>query len=155
MSFQRWAWLVALLPAAVIVFGISDAVHEHYENSKSVLIAIFGMLTIVFSFLSPYYYKWRFRKLGQRMYKKSPDMHGESLLELRPEAVRMKTAKASGDRPWNSFVKVVETPRLVLLFVNETSAHIIPKRAFKNEAEIAEFIEMFNKGIAGAVVNIG
>ena len=59
--------------------------------------------------------------------------------EITPDYLRISTPIMKMEHTWPGLHRFVEGPNVFLIYVAPASAHVIPKRAFANPAEIDAF----------------
>jgi hypothetical protein len=64
---------------------------------------------------------------------------GEHELTLTDAGMISKSAISEATRKWNALFRIVSTRNYLFMYVNETSALIVPKRYFASAAEAASF----------------
>jgi len=62
---------------------------------------------------------------------------GEQMWRFSPAGAEVKSAVGSASFSWDAVLRVVEDRSFFLLFVSESSAHAIPKRALSSEQQSA------------------
>ncbi|UDQ97863.1 YcxB family protein [Lentisphaerota bacterium WC36G] len=65
------------------------------------------------------------------------------------ENILVKTPKLESNLKWDFFKKVINDQGFILLYQNKYQITIIPKRAFSNEEELSQFIELAKSKING------
>jgi hypothetical protein len=66
---------------------------------------------------------------------------GRHKLSLKSDAVTDQTGSGKTKTRWADVPKLVVTGSYLYIYISDTSAHIIPKRAFESEAEFKEFVD--------------
>jgi hypothetical protein len=90
--------------------------------------AIFAMVAFLLSFL--------FLMLWTKRFK---GVIGEHELTLTDTGIISKSPLSETTRKWNALFRIVSTRNQLLLYVNETSAMIVPKRCFASATEATDF----------------
>jgi len=72
-------------------------------------------------------------------YRKSSSLKYPIRYSLSDDVISQESAVGRAEVLWTAFVRARETRDLFLLYINKNLAHVIPKRAFSGENELAEF----------------
>ena len=70
---------------------------------------------------------------------KHKNVLGEHVLSISDEGLVSKSATGEGLVRWGGIDKVISTPKYLLIYLNESSAKMIPKRFFTSAAEASVF----------------
>jgi hypothetical protein len=73
---------------------------------------------------------------------KNKNLLTKHTIELTPDEVIEKTESSSYTTGWAAVERVVNNKEFILIYVNSLSAHVIPFRAFKGEADFTSFYNM-------------
>jgi hypothetical protein len=99
-------------------------------------------------YVSPYF--------GARsLYKNNANFKGEIRYSFSDDGVTIEVTTARSELQWSSFVQVRETRDFFLLFVRKTMAHIVVKRAFASQEEIAEFRDLVRRHVKKTLLRSG
>jgi hypothetical protein len=77
--------------------------------------------------------------------KKFKGLIGEHELKLTDAGMLSQSANSESLRKWTGLLKVTSTNRYLYLYVNETTAQIVPKRYFASPAEAQSFEQMIRE----------
>jgi hypothetical protein len=77
--------------------------------------------------------------------KKFKDLLGEHELRLSDAGMSSRSAHSESMRKWTGLLKVASTRKYLYLYVNETTAQIVPKRYFASPAEAQSFEQMIRE----------
>ena len=75
---------------------------------------------------------------------------GRHSLELSETGVRERTAVGESRTSWVGVDRVEEDPQYLYLYTSPVAAHVIPKRAFRDAAQAAEFSRRLHAGKASS-----
>jgi hypothetical protein len=116
---------------------------------------IFGGVVVItlfpVSFLLLLWFQSRKRRsFAKKQFSSNPSMQSPSEIVSNEEGISGKDSLTGWVHRWEAFVSYLESDNLLLLFVSDVSSHILPKRAFADEAELQAFRELLASRI-GAV----
>lgn len=77
------------------------------------------------------------RRSSKRLWEATPTLQGELAYSFSPAGIEQVSAHSRTEMQWASVVRVVETGEFMLLFLNKTNAHFVPKSAFSNDELLA------------------
>jgi len=97
---------------------------------------IFFVVLMIFPFF--FYYLLRKQIINGTAMKGIDYIFDKDILTISTETMKTEISL-------NSIEKVLITNNLIMIYLNKYSANIIPKRIFKNEKEMNEFISQFEK----------
>jgi hypothetical protein len=143
LSARRWAVLALLVVVALGLGAALTVVSGSFEWFEDpVLRVLVWAIAIVVSLLV-------LIAVGLRMLRAAvvgrppadPSMLGWKAIELGDEGVLETTESATELVPWSSVKEVHETDTQIHLYLGPAVAHVIPKRAFANAADVTRFVE--------------
>ncbi|SRR6266704_431425 len=70
--------------------------------------------------------------------------------EFSPEQIRVESSTASSRLTWEAYKRMTETKGAFLLFLQNNTAHVIPKHSFVATEQIAAFREMLRANLPDA-----
>lgn len=82
------------------------------------------------------------RNITKMMKGKSEGLLGNRQLSVTPECIVSKAK--TGEERNNSIEKIEQTDKYIFIYTNAMSAHVVPKRVFKNAQEQQEFLEILS-----------
>ena len=77
--------------------------------------------------------------------KRFKGLIGEHELTLTDAGMVSKSSNSETTRNWNSLFRIASTRNYLFMYVNETSAMIVPKRYFASAAEAASFEQIIRE----------
>lgn len=86
------------------------------------------------------------------VWKKHQGVVCEHLIKLTPEGLEESTAFNSGLHKWAGIHRVESRGGYLAIYINETAAHWIPKRAFSCAAEVHRFEQHIRQAMAQSKV---
>ena len=91
----------------------------------------------------PFSLRRSMRKKVAKLILESQDnrVTGKHKLSLTPDAVTDKTGSGKTKTKWRDVRKLVATNQYLYIYISDTLAHIVPRRAFASEAEFREFVD--------------
>lgn len=102
------------------------------------------VVSIGWFFLAPIQWNRIIRKRVRKIYAEGQNrtVLGMHRLVLTPEGIENSSETSDTRTKWSAVEKIVEMERYYYLFVGAAQAHIVPKRAFSDEASGRRFIEI-------------
>ncbi|HKF57944.1 MAG TPA: YcxB family protein [Blastocatellia bacterium] len=129
-----WYFIAAVFTLAAGVTAVAAIQREGTSVSVvEVLVPAFFLFVT-----SPFF----FRLMARQRWKQQPQLQARINYEITPDLVRVATKAATSEMKWASFIRLVETKNVFLLYPNKLIFHIIPKRAFADSDELASFREL-------------
>lgn len=112
-------------------------------------LSLFGIVSIIWVVFYPRYVNW---EMGRRLTKMLKEANNKNLLSNRrliisENGVSVWDKSGESHVDWDSVTKVENTNDYIYIYVSSVSAHIIPKRVFKDENEKQMFIKELSKYI--------
>ncbi|UCC61006.1 MAG: YcxB family protein [Dehalococcoidia bacterium] len=91
----------------------------------------------------PYSLRRAMKKKVARMVLENQDggITGQHKLSLKSDSVTDQTGSGKTKTRWADVPKIVLTSSYLYIYISDTSAHIIPKRAFESETKFREFVD--------------
>ena len=110
-------------------------------------VTIFGIVSVVWFIYYPKYFNW---EMTRRVKKMLNEGSNENILNRRKiilsdEGILEKSLIGESNVSWNQVDKVEESNEYIYIYISSISAHIIPKRIFKDENEKQMFIREISK----------
>ncbi len=122
----------------VVIFNIFlDTVYLGRGFASAVLVGgilYFGLWTCQFCFNAVYLYS-----------RKNKAVLTNHIVEIQDDAFYEETKYNRSYSYWNGIVKIVRRPGFAAVYVTPHMAHIIPKRAFESEQQLALFVDTCNE----------
>lgn len=142
---NRIVWVFYVVFLCIVVNGLVSAPSvQERPVAFQVFFACFGaaFFTVPFCLL-------QLLVIANAVYwKKHQGVVGEHTIKLTPEGLEESTLLNSGVHKWAGIHRVESNPRYLLIYVNESMAHIIPKRAFPSVAETERFEQRIRQAMA-------
>jgi hypothetical protein len=140
--FPRTGFLVFPLIMLLGLFGvlrISDDPLSLLAYALAAAAGLFLLLSIV-------------PALRAIQYSRSRRMSAEATWRIRPDRIEIRTKSGKAQRNWKSFGRMTETWHLFLLHsaAETQTIFILPKRAFRDRAQVVRFKEMARRGCGEA-----
>lgn len=114
----------------MLILGLSSAALGLYflfttgsERNQIFLIflVVYGAGMVLFHF-------WYHATLGQRVYKKIPEMQLEHDMSFDENHIRVSNTKVASDLKWNQYILALRSDHVTLLYVSPAMFHILPQR---------------------------
>lgn len=134
------AWSLAVyVPLAVAAVGFFDFLSQYSGPGTSVLFVALGALG--WSFIALLLWTG----LGKKRYLRSAVLDDgwflrPATLKLMPQGLETRAGELGFELPWSGILAMRQTDRLIMLFFDGTAALVIPKRAFSDQTQLADFI---------------
>jgi hypothetical protein len=106
-----------------------------------------GAWAIVFFLIWPLIFLYLRGKQYDRAWAGQPNEHLLKHWQVNDAGVVVDSGHSRSEIGWPAFRRYLETPALFMLYVSEFSFHMIPKRAFADEAQIEEFRDLLRRHI--------
>jgi branched-subunit amino acid transport protein len=99
------------------------------------------MFAVVWAVFVPYMLRRSMRKRVMQLFVQgqSKGIVGNHTLTLTSKGVTDKTGFGKTETIWRDIWKVVATNQYVFIYLSDTAAHIVPRRAFPDELKFEEF----------------
>lgn len=106
-------------------------------------ITIFSITSIVWFVFYPRYFNWRMKKSVRKMLKEgsNKNLFSERKIKILETGILETTSIGETNLKWDQIDKIEETDDYIYIYISSISAHIIPKRIFKNENEKQIFLK--------------
>lgn len=72
---------------------------------------------------------------------------GEHILEIHDEGLFERTEFNQSVHRWSGFAKVLQTRKLLLIYVTDALVHVVPMRAFPSKQQARAFVEEIEKRV--------
>ena len=118
--------LVILGVISILLLGIDMmTIQIKGQNPQSIRYVISLVAPLVWWYLFLFF---AIRHSVKKLLEKSPNLLGETLLNLNEDSLILTRGDSNGSFPWRILVEIIETESHFLLFNTTQSAVIIPKR---------------------------
>lgn len=109
--------------------------------------AIFGLFSVVWFVFYPKYFKWEMTRRVKKMLKEgnNDNIYIKRMIILSDKGILEKSDLGESNISWDKVGKVEETEENIYIYISSMSAHIIPKRVFKDKNEEQVFIKEISK----------
>jgi YcxB-like protein len=131
--------LLGVAVPAVVNWGGEDQVRDATQNAWIVLIVLV-FLFLYASYALPY-------TAARSSFKNNVAMRNPIHYSFSDGGVKTESATGCSDRLWIGVARVRETREFFLLYLSNTMAFPIPKRAFNGEHEIQEFRALVQRNV--------
>jgi hypothetical protein len=152
--FSLLGWVLFLGLAVMLFFVLKGNVHskqraprppmsawELYEQFKVLVwLGGFGVLWAAVYVWA----KWALR----RQFEREPTWHAAQRLDVTPEGVTHASATARTQYSWDAFRAFGESANLFLMYTGEAFFVVVPKRAFRDQADADAFREFCKRLIS-------
>lgn len=137
---------IVLLTAfiALAVFFITND-----KALKFATISVVCLLAIGMVFFRQYC-RWYYRLLGKWAYKKMLSQIEEVEMLISEDQVQINTGSINAKIQWSHFKKFAETETVLLLYVSDSMAYTIPKRAIETATDLETIVAMASRKILEA-----
>ena len=131
-----------------IVFMLIPFILRLYTSIPlSYWLTIFAIASVLWVMFYPKYFNW---EMGRRVKKMLNEGNNENILirrtiSISKEGLLEKSAIGESKVKWSQVDKVEETEEYIYIYISSISAHIIPKRVFRDENEKRLFIKEIEK----------
>ncbi|HSE31888.1 MAG TPA: YcxB family protein [Pyrinomonadaceae bacterium] len=101
------------------------------------------LLFLLFVFGYPLYYRWAIRRNALKTYSaaKSKSVLGEYTVIIESAGLTEKGSVSESKVAWSGVEKIENDNQYIYIFTSPLQAHVIPKRAFRNNEESQTFLE--------------
>jgi hypothetical protein len=128
-----WCPLILLLMIglqACVMYSATGALGINADEIPALLILV---AMLFFSPIMGVVSRLRFQSAGFAKFRKPVRV------EISPAGIRSTGGIADSLTPWSSVIDIVQTPAALYLFILKYNAHIVPRRAFADEAAFERF----------------
>lgn len=149
-SSANLGWNLAIyVPLFIAVTGFFIFVSEYAGPGVEFLYVAIGAL--LWFFVAILLWNW----LGKKRYLTSMVLDDgwflkPATLTLMPHGIETRADKLGFELPWSAILGMQHTSNLILLYFDGASALVIPKRAFSNQDQLADFIGVVESEITPA-----
>lgn len=127
-------------PAILVIIFLVQASFTGGSLASSLPLLFFAGIWVIFV---PYSLRRSMKKKVARMVLENQDggITGRHKLSLKSDAVTDQAGSGKTKTRWADVHKLVATNSYLYIYIGDTSAHIVPKRAFESEAEFRKFVD--------------
>ncbi len=147
-----WIWGVA---AAILGLLLLLALAKYLHADPSVpaptpdwLQTLQDSAPLGFVFLFPVLLVWVLPLIAAENLSKNEIVRAGYRYTFSNAGIHQKTSVSKVDLQWKAVVDVYESPTAFLLRISKVSAHILPRRCFANEADVATVRKIFRDNVA-------
>jgi hypothetical protein len=135
-------WAIA---TPIVILGFIIIVFDKARTPSSPKESVLSYLPILIFFIlmSP----WGRRILIYMRWKQQPALYGVIDYQISEEAIVVTTQTSKSELGWETFTKFIETKNLFMLYSGRLLFYLIPKRAFADADEVAQFREMAKRRV--------
>lgn len=144
-------FVFVLIVAASLVFSrFLPAPQPHrvvqpVAQGRNVLSGVVGMLLPLIFIVGFWIFIMRAGKAERAKLLATPEFVQPRTTEITLEYLRHQTASGEFKTRWSGIQKVVESATHIVLWVSQTEAHVVPKRAFANHEDATQFAQTATK----------
>ena len=108
---------------------------------------IFGALSVVWIIFYPKYIEWEMARRVRKMLKEgnNENLFARRKIIISDKGVLERSSFGETNMKWKQIDKVEEIVDYIYIYISSVSAHIIPKRVFRDENEKQTFIKEIQK----------
>ncbi len=108
---------------------------------------IFGALSVVWIIFYPKYIEWEMARRVRKMLKEgnNENLFARRKIIISDKGVLERSSFGETNMKWKQIDKVEEIVDYIYIYISSVSAHIIPKRIFRDENEKQMFIKEIQK----------
>lgn len=77
-----------------------------------------------------------------RAFRQNPLVHDEQIISISPEILSMNSSKGKSELKWEAISRVITRGRLILLYMGQRQAVVVPTRAFESPGKEREFVAL-------------
>ena len=123
---------------ATLVFAV---LWPDWSSVERLIFTVLLLLLFVFGY--PQYYRWAIRRNASKAYSatKSKGVLGKHTVVIEPSGVTETGSVSESKVAWSGVEKIVDDNQYIYIFTSPLQAHVIPKRAFRNNEESQTFLE--------------
>lgn len=85
---------------------------------------------------------WSIKSQAKKLFESSNGQFKNNNYTFEEDGLTIVNANSNTKLTWDMIFKLEENKQQVLLFVNNAVAHVLPKRYFKTEAELQQFLQL-------------
>lgn len=110
---------------------------------------VFIILSFIWFFYYPNYAEWEIKRRVKKMFTEGNNENLFNVRKLIVDGERLSEISAIGESKvsWDKVISLDESEDYLYIYLSSVSAHIIPKRVFKNIQEQEEFISKVSQQI--------
>lgn len=134
----------------LLLVGLSAAFYVLTGLPLYIGLPLFIGIGIVWAIYYPKFYKKNALKNVSKMVDSGFQSSGVSknTINVLDEGIHSSSRAGQSINRWDEVKKIHQTDEHIFIYVTDKIAHVIPKRAFANEEEEKEFMEIINRNIA-------
>jgi hypothetical protein len=139
---KRKRWVQKLLLSIFGAIGVACACAGLFAGPKLdwtapiIWLTLFVILWPTFFFLG----RWQFR----RGWKGQPSLELHQRWDISDAGIKTDNGTTSSEMKWTAFRSFLDQPTLFMLYPSEFSFHMVPKRAFADDAQVEEFRDLLH-----------
>ncbi|MEF9951374.1 MAG: YcxB family protein [Clostridium sp.] len=141
--------IIHRLVIPLLLVGLSAAFYVLLGMPMYIGVPLFVGIGILWSIFYPKFYRKNALKNVSKMIDNGLQSSGVSknTINVLDEGIHSSSRAGQTINRWDEVKKVHETDEHIFIYVTEKIAHVVPKRAFENEEQEKEFIEIINRNI--------
>lgn len=107
-------------------------------------VGFFIVLSLVWLFAYPFYYRWAVKRNARKMYSESAskDLLGEHTMVIDAEGVSETSAVGESKIAWSGVERIEDDGNSVYFYIGPVQAYVIPKRAFRTREDEQAFVQL-------------
>jgi YcxB-like protein len=147
MLFDRYGWFkrAAFVFSVGFLFYIACALYLKSDHAGRLFPATVILLLLILPFwvaLTPYF-------SARSFIRKNPHVLGPTDCTFSSDGAVFVGPNGRGENRWTAYQRIQETTRVFLFYAQSNYAGIIPKRCFRNEADILRLREILRTSFQG------
>lgn len=123
--------LLALACVAAVAMFVGPVAADTPSVVKWALLASIAYFPILFAVLIPY--------RARRSFRQRKDLQRETSFAASEDGIHLQGENMQGTKPWSDYLKWKEGKRTFLVYLSDNMFHVVPKRFFDPESEVAGF----------------
>lgn len=133
---RRFWWFLLLMGVAALSFVITFWTTHPPWTIQATLASLFLFVFLPYAFLlSPYL-------AARKLVRKNPELQGPSQYRFSDAGVEIHSPSTDGRMKWSGFVEIRETRQQFLFYPQKAVVHVLPKRSFASDSDIAAFRQL-------------
>lgn len=131
----------------ILFLTIPFVIRRYTEIPLWYWLTLFGICSVVWIVFYPKYFNWEMTRRVKKMLKEgnNENIFIKRKITLSSQGILEISAIGETNIAWEKVEKVEETDEYIYIYISSISAHIIPKRVFKDENEKQMFIKEIKK----------
>lgn len=156
IRFGIITFLNILIISSYLVFAFGKPfLSDRYQGFVNVMFLPYLLILLLINFTAgKRYFVWLSYFFIKSSYKKNKLSNIPTQYEISAHGLKIKSKVNDYTYEWDAIYEIKELPMHFIMFIHKTSACIIPKRFFVNQAQLDRFVAIIAKNVASSKLKL-